>query len=76
MTKVTGFRCLSCTEKLETALVITVDKLDIRIKPKTGDVVICICGHRMVFDARMQLKDLTYAQDLALAADPRFNNRK
>jgi len=76
MTKVTGFRCLSCNEKLETALVITVDGRDIRIKPKTGDVVICSCDHRMIFDAKMQLRDLTHEQNLALAADPRFQNKR
>lgn len=72
MPKISGVRCLLCSEKLDRVACITVDGVDIRIKPKTGDIAVCLCGHVMIFDAKLQLRNLTDEENIALAEDPRI----
>lgn len=59
-------RCLSCGKKLDGA-----SQFDGDSKPVPGSLMICLdCGHVMVTDDRLLLRELTDAEIVEAAGDP------
>jgi hypothetical protein len=59
--------CLRCGHACDAAT-----PLDSNHKPGTGDVTVCIaCGHVMVFDDELRLRDATADEQRQIAGDPR-----
>jgi acetyl-CoA carboxylase beta subunit len=60
--------CLNCGKLLDGATCIDNDSM-----PDPGDVTICIyCGHLMMFDAQMRLRDLSDEKVRQVAGDGRI----
>lgn len=61
--------CPSCGKVLDCATAVGSKKA----RPAPGDFTVCLtCGHLMAFGYGLQLRELTFAEIIAIAADPRI----
>jgi Zn ribbon nucleic-acid-binding protein len=60
--------CFACGHAVDSAT-----SIDVNARPKPGAWTVCIkCGHLMVFDDELHLRDLTAAERDEAATDPRI----
>lgn len=64
--------CTNCGYELDAATVVA-EEIGNKTSPEEGDITICIgCGHLMVFDKDMVLRNPTDDEILKVAGDPRM----
>lgn len=67
-TKLPGCVCTNCGKLVDGASSFETDR-----SPRPGDATICVyCGHLMVFDDTMKLRELNDQEIVELAGDPRL----
>ena len=67
-TRLPGCACINCHKLVDGAT-----SVDREQSPTPGDMTVCVyCGHLMAFDDNLMLRELTDAEIVECAGDPRI----